>query len=97
MRISDWSSDVCSADLKSWVAIYSGLIMAKTARLALIGEPGRLTSLPTKVSNGQLRSASLEATGSRYRVVSPLVERSEERRVGKEGVRKCRSRVSEDQ
>src|SRR3546814_8197574 len=58
MRISDWSSDVCSSDLPAWL-------------------PGRLKT----VANGVPR-------------VSGDSPRSEERRVGKECVSKCRSRWS---
>src|SRR3546814_7157571 len=63
MRISDWSSDVCSSDLD-------------------IGDR-------RDVANARLRIA-----GFRERLLRRGEDRSEERRVGKECVRTCRSRWS---
>src|SRR3546814_7950924 len=73
MRISDWSSDVCSSDLR--VGWDHRRLMEETADLvqAAMALSGRRTSV---------REIS-------YR---DLYRRSEERRVGKECVRTCRSR-----
>src|SRR3546814_6368912 len=68
MRISDWSSDVCSSDLRA--------LQAARAQLRRAME---------RHQPGQARSAPLAG-------VEPA--RSEERRVGKEGVSTCRSRWS---
>src|SRR3546814_6639378 len=84
MRISDWSSDVCSSDL----AYISRTIYSKHR------DPG--TSIQ-KFSTGSRRRYSLHA-GTRFDYSGwkqlGLVSRSEERRVGKECVSTCRSRWS---
>src|SRR3546814_9933605 len=71
MRISDWSSDVCSSDL--W--------LAKT----WLGEH--------RSSSSHLYQRIREERGMNYGDYA-YVERSEERRVGKECVSTCRSRWS---
>src|SRR3546814_14458218 len=104
MRISDWSSDVCSSDL--WAQGYS--------------EPGAgsdLASLQTRavrdgddyIVNGQKIWTSgghnadwlfalvrTDPEAPKHRGISFLMMRSEERRVGKECVSQCRSRWSPD-
>src|SRR3546814_14993678 len=74
MRISDWSSDVCSSDLAAIepIGALSALVAADTAQLNTV-------ALGTRVGESVARVA---------------VERSEERRVGKECVSTCRSRWS---
>src|SRR3546814_7204985 len=72
MRISDWSSDVCSSDLPE-VEFY--LVSQNT-------DPDFPLTPPTGQS-GRSESAS-----------QPYGLRSEERRVGNEGVSTCRSRWS---
>src|SRR3546814_6187262 len=47
MRISDWSSDVCSSDLRSGVA--AGVVGA--GRGLAVVEPGRLRQLPEHVGH----------------------------------------------
>src|SRR3546814_12251225 len=83
MRISDWSSDVCSSDL------CSAPKPPERASPRWSTKPG--TRLP--------RSASGRPLSSRLRVSWPkgARDRSEERRVGKECVSTCRSRWSPDQ
>src|SRR3546814_4669619 len=78
MRISDWSSDVCSSDL---AARYAGLVEDRALA----------DSIFNAISDGWQRThdSLLDATGQRR-----LLERSEERRVGKECVSTCRSRWS---
>src|SRR3546814_8166295 len=84
MRISDWSSDVCSSDLD---AEQRGRELAWPGE-DLVGGVGRF---PVH----QLHAANLEQRqhGDRHHddadAADPL-QRSEERRVGKEGVRTCR-------
>src|SRR3546814_16238996 len=94
MRISDWSSDVCSSDL---FALQVGKLVAEYRRVQpcaaaeivlrteleavhdlLIGRPGRYHGA---VVAGVIAAAAETA-------------RSEERRVGKECVSTCRSRWS---
>src|SRR3546814_2085210 len=80
MRISDWSSDVCSSDLgraprpaHPVVAAARGAAVA--APRALSGDPAALRPAPAR------GDAAPDA----------VVARSEERRVGKECVSTCRS------
>src|SRR3546814_16945909 len=77
MRISDWSSDVCSSDLPRLLPI---------VRLR-----------PLLVAGGRRRDLHLGLRARRANRASdrrPHDGRSEERRVGKECVRKCRYRWS---
>src|SRR3546814_11948138 len=84
MRISDWSSDVCSSDLPDQdleenqkVAVSS----SETGQSAIDAiDPNPVIGQESDV-NDQAESA-------------PLSDRSEERRVGKECVSTCRSRWS---
>src|SRR3546814_7101718 len=78
MRISDWSSDVCSSDLE--------------LHLDLSGRRGSLKSL-VDVLNHHLLDA-YAAGKRVVVIIDEAQERSEERRVGKECVSTCRSRWS---
>src|SRR3546814_1536274 len=69
MRISDWSSDVCSSDLSALDRGRADRIEIETAAIVL--------HLDVEL-----------------RAFAPEVDRSEERRVGKECVSTCRSRWS---
>src|SRR3546814_9806694 len=81
MRISDWSSDVCSSDLRRG---QRQALAATPAQIGIAaGDPHRL---------GDLLSRIVEK--SAHRRNDRAVERSEERRVGKECVSTCRSRWS---
>src|SRR3546814_18746280 len=103
MRISDWSSDVCSSDLlkRSMSLILDDEI---TDDLPLVSCPTLLiwgsddTTTPLRLAEIKmklLKNARLEViSGARH---SPqFTHRSEERRVGKECVSTCRSRWSPD-
>src|SRR3546814_11787441 len=85
MRISDWSSDVCSSDLAD---IFSRALDGSTGRRCGAERPD-----PGGGGPGGLRlldaGAGGELPAGRYRGL-----RSEERRVGKECVSTCRSRCS---
>src|SRR3546814_12431446 len=82
MRISDWSSDVCSSDL-CWASLGA-------RRLDQVLLPQSLTSLILAVDNdAEGERAAARAT---LRYARPGLERSEERRVGKECVSTCRAR-----
>src|SRR3546814_15818443 len=102
MRISDWSSDVCSSDLVS-----------RLARRRASAERGaaRAETVESEVECGHLLvgvvTQSARWPGRQYRAerscvcenfVKPRwrtpVAKSEERRVGEECVNKCRSRWS---
>src|SRR3546814_16738907 len=96
MRISDWSSDVCSSDLG----------MTGTRQLLGTGKPGRsrtdhgdaLAGLaPRQLRlNPPLFPPAIDDLAfdrlDRHRRVVDVEGRSEERRVGKECVSTCRSR-----
>src|SRR3546814_17408653 len=79
MRISDWSSDVCSSDLGGQVSLSRSLPQTSTS----CGTPPMGWSGPRL---DQPTATATSATCSRMR--------SEERRVGKECVSTCRSRWS---
>src|SRR3546814_20896544 len=94
MRISDWSSDVCSSDLLSNVSID----FAPEATFAL-------TKIVADIKRGEVIGAfpshGIETEGDLCNhtsrgddVITWGGGRSEERRVGKECVRTCRSRWS---
>src|SRR3546814_8430259 len=78
MRISDWSSDVCSSDLLMSCA---GTITHVLGRYAI----SLINNIPIRVEQHRIRIVRIHAQ-------RPI--RSEERRVGKECVSTCRSRWS---
>src|SRR3546814_20429224 len=99
MRISDWSSDVCSSDLQHEIArfevrihlrqrIFTGHALGRNLRALLLGQM-RLTDKPQpEPQSGDIG----------FKIVlfeeHPAQRSSEERRVGKECVSTCRSRWS---
>src|SRR3546814_14276733 len=102
MRISDWSSDVCSSDLRP-----RDLYAKRRDRL--IGRSARARSVRREYSQSRTRSSHLhEMTGARglrryadtaresgihrRHGTSAAELRPEERRVGKAGASTCRSR-----
>src|SRR3546814_20775520 len=98
MRISDWSSDVCSSDLLDADAI----IDAQCATLALAARLAEEADARPPLVNlgggfgipyfpGDM-SLDIEKIGAALH--EALEQRSEERRVGKECVSTCRSRWS---
>src|SRR3546814_14211781 len=95
MRISDWSSDVCSSDLRP-------LFLAVQARgdefPQLIGDHGECDHHRCEQRHLDLDKKRLEQLGiddlALPRSNERLDERSEESRVGKECVSTCRSRGS---
>src|SRR3546814_13174681 len=98
MRISDWSSDVCSSDLK--VFPVSGTVIAAVA-MFLLSTMGTGTSQSTVTVYMVLLGIGLGLTlqtlvlATQNAVpISDLGARSEERRVGNECVSTCRSRWS---
>src|SRR3546814_2071096 len=95
MRISDWSSDVCSSDL-----VHRG---GRGARDRVLQGPGRLLVVvdPPDADDldGALSGAGVGEAGLRVEVeldVGVRGARSEERRVGNECVRTCSTRWSPD-
>src|SRR3546814_13053950 len=99
MRISDWSSDVCSSDLPDDVAAVGAVIGAETALAGVVievaeprAEVKRLDRIGTERAEAHRRD--VEQRGSIGFRALRRAHRSEERRVGKECCCKCRSRGS---
>src|SRR3546814_16455477 len=111
MRISDWSSDVCSSDLNDGKAVEHGFVSfwpAADNKLGLAWLDGRNTAGGGHAGHDgeggagmtSLRAATINVASQ----VADAVEvdatvrdccrRSEERRVGKAWVSKCRTRWS---
>src|SRR3546814_20259347 len=89
MRISDWSSDVCSSDL------FSRLGVPSLSRAVGAPKRNKLTLLSIAEmfrANGMTARTDASDTGRARR--GKRVRRSEERRVGKECVSTCRYRWS---
>src|SRR3546814_12106268 len=108
MRISDWSSDVCSSDLLRFRKVETGLSHRGTHRHDQPSpergphEAGR-TAIPEEFTPPDvemidvIRSRLMQSMFESHEVTLSLVLfpcRSEERRVGKECVSTCRSRWS---
>src|SRR3546814_1810941 len=88
MRISDWSSDVCSSDLSG---------RTESARSAGRFEPYRrapTSTLGRSERRPECRGSESLREGGEFRAHphSPCIRRSEESRVGKECGSKCRYR-----
>src|SRR3546814_6770570 len=84
MRISDWSSDVCSSDLSKPMIPETGALDPP------IPNPESPIPAPVQLADTGL----LGRYRRRWRGLPRAVPRSEERRVGKECVSTCRSRWS---
>src|SRR3546814_18320192 len=84
LRMSDWSSDVCSSDLLDEGEPEEAMIRA---RRALNEDPDSAEALLVLARGALETGASEEA-----HVYAERAARSHERRVGKECVRTCRSR-----
>src|SRR3546814_19261413 len=94
MRISDWSSDVCSSDLENAALLVgheepAGRIVD---RATLVPDDRIVNSGAVDISTGW--RAPRIVLDEQVRVVIGEPGRSEERRGGKEGVSTCRSRWS---
>src|SRR3546814_11068676 len=89
MRISDWSSDVCSSDLRAQRG-HGADREARREAAAESGSDDRVADLDVgrqrDVGQFELVAAAL-AVGHQAHAVAP--DRSEERRVGKECVSTC--------
>src|SRR3546814_12794000 len=91
MRISDWSSDVCSSDLARRAlpadAEHPRVLVDLAALNLQDGQRNEAKNLLQQVLDGRQATPEIEALAR-----SLLKERSEERRVGEEWVSTCRSR-----
>src|SRR3546814_9847483 len=96
MRISDWSSDVCSSDLNSPLRMLDAPSILGSAAISW-SSASTLPPRPPPDFLGAVSLAGASAVTGSGAVPSGApsgAERSEERRVGKECVRTCRSRWS---
>src|SRR3546814_15180738 len=109
MRISDWSSDVCSSDLRDDVAVVPE-VHELVVEVAVVRVDRRLPRLERREDRLEVLGAVVEVLRHLVLLGHPGVEhglghavrsavelrprRSEERRVGKECVSPCRSRWS---
>src|SRR3546814_13111036 len=98
MRISDWSSDVCSSDLvmvrlsgnfDDYIGPISG--GAEVYRQVMRTNP---VLFPAFYEPDEAHSHVRHILFGNYGTAASYLNRSEERRVGKECVRTCRSRWS---
>src|SRR3546814_12622160 len=99
MRISDWSSDVCSSDLRHplVVAVLLAWILVVTNEhdplLHIDVAPADTADLLLAHRAGEREAHEAAHRAEQIAVVVEVVEqRSEDRRVGKECVSTCRSR-----
>src|SRR3546814_11481201 len=107
MRISDWSSDVCSSDLAAPDQRHAHRGTGKKAEIAPVVEEFLVVEIHPPHGRGQpaihavAAQRQLERAGQAERAVAEDVELgvlgfvssgSAESRVGKEGVRTCSSR-----
>src|SRR3546814_17215788 len=97
MRISDWSSDVCSSDLLAAnLTRIAAPSRAKTAYSEGIQRRGRLAG-SRKGETDMRRFLTIAVAMFAFAVPGPaLAQSSDERRVGQECVSTCRSRWSPD-
>src|SRR3546814_15231992 len=101
MRISDWSSDVCSSDLRSPAErpaedvgrMEMFTVVGLTVRKLMLSD----TAAPPPLASKRATEAPVPVRVNRAPMMaSARVARSEERRVGEECVSTCRSRWSAD-
>src|SRR3546814_12098273 len=101
MRISDWSSDVCSSDLG--LAIAAGIRPQHDLKTVASVDRKRQSSgeivfiLVSPPRDDVAVNAFALVSEQRHAAPDAFTERSEERRVGKEWVRTSRSRWSPSQ
>src|SRR3546814_20204217 len=112
MRMSDWSSDVCSSDLvhdPPFVGLFGtvwgimnafiGISEAQTTNLAVVAPGIAEALLATALGLVAAIPAVVVYNHFARRITAYkalIADRSEERRVGKECVSQCRSRVAQD-
>src|SRR3546814_14586588 len=103
MRISDWSSDVCSSDLITLVGPETAVYVQNSASPEKMIIFCSLTGTSTNffVSREPIPAGEFDWSSIKGKAVlgwrpGSTPERSEERRVGKECVSTCRTRWSPD-
>src|SRR3546814_13357158 len=93
MRISDWSSDVCSSDLST--ATITSVVLCARARPRFEGRPvapRRVGAYMRGAVHARRTTLALASILSITLALLLIGSRSEERRVGKECVSTCRYR-----
>src|SRR3546814_10955181 len=97
MRISDWSSDVCSSDLRfrgaSYGELYPMIDLPHSALVPVVIEQSSRGERSFDIFSRLLRERIVFVTGQVEDHMASLI-RSEERGVGKECVSTCKSRGS---
>src|SRR3546814_14916227 len=107
MRISDWSSDVCSSDLDDGYVVTADDVQAELDRIDHELAPLEIVVINTRAGKRYGHEDYMtRGCGMGYEATMFLLERgvrltgtdgrSEERRVGKECVSKCSTRWSPD-
>src|SRR3546814_18751216 len=96
MRISDWSSDVCSSDLQLVATSAGSMPTASIASISVnacltLGGPDTESRIAAPGDTPLIVSTASPGSPARS---TPSRQRSEERRVGTECVSTCRSRWS---
>src|SRR3546814_15329303 len=101
MRISDWSSDVCSSDLACWLAgefernrVFGEGQWESLDQRELISGWSPFTPVDDDAPPPDAGGAGFYFKAARGFLDSAAIGRSEERRVGKECVSRCRYRWS---
>src|SRR3546814_6085520 len=92
MRISDWSSDVCSSDLRRREV--GGDVAPLADAAGQLDHPGNVAAERIHRIREGVAQPFHQLEQRQVRVRQPRADRSEERRVGKECVSTCRSRWS---
>src|SRR3546814_15477358 len=101
MRISDWSSDVCSSDLKD--RLMPGIVSGEKILAVAMTEPGTGSDLAGMKARAEEKDDHWLLNGTKTYISNGILSdvvvvaartRSEERRVGKGCVSTCRSRWS---
>src|SRR3546814_17825574 len=105
MRISDWSSDVCSSDLIAFTTTVSGQTVARLPAILVVRDSSNNTKVTVdntgamNIWGGTLSLGTSSQAGafsiSDGSSNTVTLQSSEERRVGKECVSKVRSRWSQ--
>src|SRR3546814_17141300 len=95
MRMSDWSSDVCSSDLgDNKLALSGDATYAGNARFGAGSDTMTLAGTSKFTGLADFGGGTDTLTIGGTSIFSGTLARSEERRVGKECVSTCRSRWS---
>src|SRR3546814_4253521 len=95
MRISDWSSDVCSSDLALAFHLRKQRVVEHHRVIVDIAQPLKMAYRNPNKFFLQHCSTSIFNRGNMHRLAARnRLHRSEERRVGNECVSTCRSRWS---